>query len=204
MVGIDSNEDFLDQARATFAPEVAAGRIELRQVDAEKEKLPFPDRHFDNIVCQNVLECISDKAALIDECHRVLKGSGVFLLGHHDFGAVMLNSSDAPLTRRIVAAYADETQDWMPVSDGEIGRKLPGIMRASKFVSTTTETRLQVDLDFEEGSDTGRYCQSACAAAQRAGVTVADLEGWIADLAALNRRGEFYFGIPWIYARATK
>lgn len=45
---------------------------------ANGAKLPFPDNHFDKIICSEVLEHIPDYRAVLDEIHRVLKVGGVF------------------------------------------------------------------------------------------------------------------------------
>ncbi|NIA70073.1 methyltransferase domain-containing protein [Pelagibius litoralis] len=203
-IGIDSKEEFLEQARRSLSDAVDDRRVELLNVDLNREALPFPDAGFDNIICQNVLECIEDKQRLIAGCHRVLKPDGVFLLAHHDFGGVMVNSGDSGLTRAIVAAYADEAQGWMDAADGEIGRKLPGFMRASEFGEMTSETQQLVAFRFAEGSAAHDYCADAAKAAIRAGISKSDVDGWFADLAALDRREAFYFSIPWVYVKASK
>ena len=166
--------------------------------------MPFQDKSFDVVICQNVLECVTAKTALIGACCRILKQDGIFLLGHHDYGGVMLNSANPKLTRRIIAAYADETQDWMASSDGEIGRKLPGLVRCAAFGDAVTETRHLVDLSFGEGSYAQNYCREAARAAVQADLPQQQVEVWLQALAELDQRGEFYFGIPWIYVRARK
>lgn len=204
VVGIDSNEAFLEHARNSLGDEVESGSVALQKVDADKEGLPFRNDEFDNLICQNVLECIGDKAAFIQECHRVLKPQGVFLLGHHDYGGIMLNSTNPVLTRKITAAYADEKQDWMASSDGEIGRKLPGYMQSANFGDMVTETRQFVELNFGENTYAHTYCGQAAEAALRANLPKSDVDEWEDGLATLDQRGEFYFSIPWVYVRAIK
>jgi SAM-dependent methyltransferase len=204
VIGIDSNESFLKRAGVSLSDAVSAGRVELRKINADREGLPFKDQEFDAVICQNVLECIGDKTAFVRECYRVLKSDGVFLLGHHDYGGVILNSTRPDLTRRIIAAYTDETQEWMASSDGEMGRKLPGVMRSTDFSTVTTETRHFVELSLSEDGFAGEYCQSANDAALWANISQSEVDAWLDDLAELDRRGAFYFGIPWIYVRAIK
>lgn len=204
VVGIDSNERFLARARESLNDEVGAGRVELRKIDADHEELPFQDGQFDNLICQNVLECIRDKAAFIRECHRVLKRGGVLLLGHHDYGGVMLNCTNPILTRKIIATYADETQEWMASSDGEMGRKLPGFMRSTEFGAMTTETRQFVELSYSRDGYAREYCRLAMDAALRANLSRPEINAWADDLVELDRRGEFYLSVPWVYVRAVK
>ncbi len=204
VVGVDSSEEFLELARRSLSETGHDSVVELLGIDLNRDVLPFPDADFDNLVCQNVLECIEDKPRLIAECHRVLKPGGVLLLAHHDFGGVMVNSRDSELTRQVIAAYADETQGWMDTSDGEMGRKLPGLMRGSEFREMTSETRQLVAFSFAEGTAAHDYCSDAAKAAVQRGIAKLDVDRWFADLVALERCGEFYFSIPWVYVKALK
>ena len=204
VVGLDSNEAFLEQVRSSLKDAIAKNQLELLNVDLNREPLPFPGSQFDHIFCQNVLECIDNKQQLIADCYRCLKPNGVFLLSHHDFDGVMIHSSNTSLTRAIVSAYADETQNWMDAADGAIGRKLPGLMRSSDFSSMTTETRQFVGFSFAEGTYAKDYGTNAAAAAIRSGVSENETAAWLAELEDLDRRGEFYFSIPWIYVKALK
>lgn len=203
-VGIDREEEFLEQARCSLSAVVDDESLALLKVDLNQNALPFDDACFDSVICQNVLECIRDKARLITDCYRVLKPGGILLLAHHDFGGVMLNSCDSGLTRKIVAAYADEAQGWMDAADGEMGRQLPGLMRNSEFKEMISETRQLVTLNFTDGTAVYDYCADAAKAAIRAGTRESDADGWFADLVKLDRREVFYFSIPWVYVKALK
>ena len=203
-IGIDNNENFLERARLLLDDRLKSRRVELQKVDVEQDGLPYQDESFDSVICQNVLECIEDKPSLIHECRRVLDKGGVLLLGHHDFGGVMLNSKSPSLTREVIAAYADETQAWMPLSDGEIGRKIPGLIRSNELGEAITETRQFVGLEFGDETYAREFCRDAAAAAVRARIQQSEVDEWINDLADLDRRREFYFSIPWVYVRETK
>lgn len=204
VVGVDNNKTYLDKARLSVANAHAKGQVELRRVDLDQHPLPFEDAAFDVIICQNVIECIFEKRSFIDECGRILKPDGVFLLSHHDFGGIMINSACPDTTRKIVAAYADEVQPWMAAADGEIGRKLPGLMQTSAFREQVTETQHLVDLSFFKGGYAFEYCQDAANAAIHTGLNEAEAAAWFESLIQIADRGEFYFGLPWVYVRAVK
>jgi ubiquinone/menaquinone biosynthesis C-methylase UbiE len=71
VTGIDVNADMLDTARQAAGADAAT---EWRQADALD--LPFPEASFDVVVCQQGLQFVSDRAAMVRETRRVLAGSG--------------------------------------------------------------------------------------------------------------------------------
>lgn len=204
VVGIDNNIRFLDRARLSFTDALASGQVELHRADLNQHPLPFEEATFDVVICQNVIECLFDKHSFINDFRRILKPDGIFLLSHHDFGGIMINSACPDTARKIVAAYADEVQPWMATADGEIGRKLPGLMQTPVFREKVTETQHLVDLRFSEGGYAFEYCQNAAKAAIRAGLSETDIKAWFDSLIEIDGRGEFYFGLPWVYVRAVK
>lgn len=52
-------------------------RLELSPINAAGEALPFPDAHFDVIMCVDVLEHVRDPEALLAEIGRCLKPGGL-------------------------------------------------------------------------------------------------------------------------------
>ena len=72
VVGIDVNEGMLDVAGAMAAESRPA--IEWQRGDATD--LPFPDERFDVVVCQQVLQFVTDPTAALQEMHRVLVPDG--------------------------------------------------------------------------------------------------------------------------------
>lgn len=204
VTGIDADAEQLERAHTALSADIEAGRVRLQRLDVNQNGLPFEDGEFDRVVCQNVLECIKDKPPFLGQCHRVLSPGGIFLLGHHDFAGVMLNSEQPETAAEIIRAYANEQQFWMAAVDGQIGRRLPGLVSKTAFMDAVTETRHFVELEFAEDGYARGYCRQAGRVAIRAGMDPSVVEQWLNDLESLNRRGAFYFGIPWIYVRARK
>jgi SAM-dependent methyltransferase len=78
IVATDLNQAMLDRAAA-----VGTSRpVEWRQADASR--LPFPDGHFDAVICQFGVMFFPDKAAAFAEALRVLGPGGLFLFNAWD------------------------------------------------------------------------------------------------------------------------
>src|SRR6266850_1018250 len=73
VTGIDMTPAMLGKARAAAA-EMGAANVEF--VEAEAERLPFPDESFDVVISNGVIDLIPDKAADFAELFRVLAPDG--------------------------------------------------------------------------------------------------------------------------------
>jgi arsenite methyltransferase len=73
VTGVDMTPAMLAKARAAAA-ELGAGNVEF--VEAEAERLPFPDGNFDVVVSNGVVDLIPDKDAVFSELDRVLVPGG--------------------------------------------------------------------------------------------------------------------------------
>lgn len=76
IVAVDINPQMLSKARSLAAP--AGARVEWREGDATD--LDAPDGTFDTVICQQGLQYLSDPAAGVRECRRILadRGQAVF------------------------------------------------------------------------------------------------------------------------------
>jgi SAM-dependent methyltransferase len=73
VTGIDMTPQMLAKAR-TAAGELGVTNVEF--VEAEAERLPFPDESFDVVISNGVIDLIPDKEAVFSELHRVLVPGG--------------------------------------------------------------------------------------------------------------------------------
>jgi 2-polyprenyl-6-hydroxyphenyl methylase / 3-demethylubiquinone-9 3-methyltransferase len=73
--GVDLSQPSLVAARRHIEIE----GVKVDYVNASGDSLPFLDSSFDAVVSADFLEHVSDLDAVISECSRVLKSSGVFL-----------------------------------------------------------------------------------------------------------------------------
>src|SRR5262245_14340863 len=73
VAGIDMTPEMLAKARSAAA---AMGALNVRFVEAEAERLPFPDESFDVVISNGVIDLIPDKDAVFAELLRVLRPGG--------------------------------------------------------------------------------------------------------------------------------
>jgi SAM-dependent methyltransferase len=184
--------------REAYTEEVANGRLTMIDLNITGP-LPFASASFASVVCQNVIECISDRDGLIAEIHRVLRSGGSAIIGHHDFDGVLLASDDRELTRRLVHGYADHTQQWQDVSEGQMGRLLPGLIANSPFKDAETETVLFVDLNLSEGSYARVHLEGIVELSREFGVSTESAKEWLRGMEARSDAGTFYYALPWTY-----
>jgi arsenite methyltransferase len=97
VVGLDVTPAMIDRARAHQArlgcPQVAF------QV-GEAEALPFPDHDFEVVISNGVFNLALDKAAALEEAHRVLKPGGRLML------------ADMVLVAALPPEVGDKVENW--------------------------------------------------------------------------------------------
>jgi len=109
VTGVDLSASAIELARQNFAQQGLSA--DLREADGER--LPFADGSFDLVYAHGVVQYTTNAAALIHECHRVLRpgGEAVFqvynriswLNGLSKVMKVPLEHEDAPVLRRYSA-----------------------------------------------------------------------------------------------------
>jgi SAM-dependent methyltransferase len=109
VTGVDLSASAIALARENFAQQGLTA--DLREADGER--LPFADATFDLVYAHGVVQYTSDPAALIRECHRVLKpgGEAVFQVYNRvswlnalsKLMKVPLEHEDAPVLRKYSA-----------------------------------------------------------------------------------------------------
>ena len=79
VAGIDQSRVMVEQARASNAPALRSGRVDLRH--GSVESLPYDDNSFDKALAINTMQVWPNAAAGLREMRRVLKPGGRIALG---------------------------------------------------------------------------------------------------------------------------
>lgn len=188
----DSSLKMLEQIRVDFAEAIACGIVVPRLCQTPDDLI---DLKFDKIICHNVLECVADKIAFINAFADILAQNGTLIVSHVDFDSVIYNSSYKELTRTLVHNFADTQQVWQEYSDGQIGRKIPGLLATSVFKDRAQcETWRLVEQEFKPGNYGFLMAEMITQIAKNS-YSPKELELWFNDLTQKDQYQEYYFAV---------
>ena len=194
LVGLDLSAAAL-RAAARALQAGSDGAWLLVQADLGRA-IPLADQSVDRVLSHNVLECLPDPAALLEEVTRVLRPGGRLVLSHTDFDTLVFSSEDHALTRRLVHAYSDTQQEWMAAVDGTIGRRLPDLVVRSPLQVDAVEAKAVVSRRWAPGELGYGYAHNLVDALTRAQAADPDeLAAWLQGLARLSERDAFLFSL---------
>ena len=125
--------------------------IELKVMNCSK-KLNFADNTFDFVFTKDMFECVTDKAFLVSEIHRILKPGGVVICVNCDWDSIAYNGEDKELIAKAIHAYAVTMQPWMDDLDSWIGRRMYGIFNKSNLFESSVSIHNVVETEYKEGT----------------------------------------------------
>lgn len=195
-VGIDPSAALLAIARDLAARDGLTDRMEFRQADART--LPFDTGGFDATLAVTVLVHIPDGESVVPEMVRVTRPGGAVGVFDRDHDSLILSHPDRALTRRIIAATADEisADSWLP-------RRLPGLFERAGLQEVVVRGFTSI-----ERSPDGFYGQSflrfAAVAREIGALSEEDHRSWTAGFDALSTSGMFVAGITHLFVMGRK
>jgi len=178
----------VDEALAQWNQDGQPAAIAFQLADARQ--LPFPDSHFDRLLCAETLEYIDDPVLALREMRRVLRPGGLALLIHTDFDTQVFNAADKDLCRAIVTAFSDSGPN------GQMGRALNGLCAAAGFAQVQPDVYTLVNTEWRPDRYAYRLAHMMVEwlrLGQRASDD--DLAIWLRDLETQAARGGFYYSI---------
>lgn len=143
LVGVDTMRKPIDQARGLYP------NIDFRQ-EKFVDSFSFCDASFDIVVSVDTLECIPNKSALVAEAARILRPTGSIIFSHWDWDTQVYNSEHKEIIRKFVAEFCDWQQSWMDVSDGQMGRRLWGLLEGSGMFTGAIESFTLLETLYEK------------------------------------------------------
>ncbi len=125
--------------------------IKLKVMNCSK-KLKFTDNTFDFVFTKDMFECVTDKAFLVSEIHRILKPGGVVISVNCDWDSISYNGENKELISKAIRAYAMTKQPWMDDLDSWIGRRMYGFFNKSKLFESSVSVHNVVETEYTEGT----------------------------------------------------
>jgi ubiquinone/menaquinone biosynthesis C-methylase UbiE len=202
VVGLDH-----DQSRLRTAKEANAGRSNVRLVMAEAQELPFPNRSFDGVRADRVLQYIPESAQTLTEMVRVLRPGGVLTLIEPDWRSIALFPASP--------AGGDDDQTWSAVVQlcqrrlphALIGRQLAALLQQQgEGVWDEVRTRV-IAYTFSSWQVTNvllQVSQLAQALIEEEPGRAEEVNAWLLAMEKAALRGEFLAGVPLFFAYARK
>lgn len=191
LIGIDADADALAAAESALADTDSQCRWLLGDVGTP---LPLPDGSVTRVVSHDVLEYLENPVDLLTEASRVMLPGAVSVWSHTDYDALVIGGADRRLTRRIVSAYGDASYDAYAAnlnlgrSDAQMGRKLAALVDSSPLRRTAVDAAVLIATRLD-GEGPGRRRIDDIAATVAGG----EVDEWMDQLVAADRRGEFFY-----------
>ncbi|CAN5809880.1 hypothetical protein BH24ACT15_BH24ACT15_35710 [soil metagenome] len=194
LVGLDVDAPSLRTAASWSTSLGAHPRLAVTDLSTP---LPLAGGSVTKTVCHDLLECLSDPVALMVEAGRILRPGGISVWSHVDYDSAVIAGGDRDLTRRIVHAYADYVQPWMTSNDGQMGRKLAGLVGRSPLRQAAIDAQVMASSQLI-GPARMRIDDIVSTLRRGAGegmvdLTPEELDIWTASLTAADAAGAFFY-----------
>jgi ubiquinone/menaquinone biosynthesis C-methylase UbiE len=192
VVGIDQSDDLIAFATA----ETGGDPIEYRKGDASA--LPVETGAFDVAVSTQVIEYVADADAVLHEMARTLRPGGRIFICDTDFDSWVWRSSDPARMARIMKGWE------LHCAHSDLPRTLKPRLEAAGFRAVTVEGYPIINTSYTR--DDFGYGLSKLIASFLAtrGFERAELDTWLADLAAIAAQGGAFFSLNRYFFSAVK
>jgi ubiquinone/menaquinone biosynthesis C-methylase UbiE len=186
VVGVDWSETVIAEARERVARTALPVAFQV----ADAYELPFPDATFDRCRADRVFHHLEHPHRAFAELLRVTRPGGRVLLFEPDFETAIVDSSDRPLTRRLLNFFCDGYRDgWM-------GRRLPGLFREAGLTEIAVEPVTVLLTDLSQANAVLALEETASRAAEAGAVSESAGIAWLDGLRSASDTGRFFADIP--------
>jgi ubiquinone/menaquinone biosynthesis C-methylase UbiE len=186
-IGVDLDPAMVAAARGRFPG------IDVRAADITD--LPLADGQAHGYRADKVYHILPDPYAALAEARRVLVPGGRIVLLGQDWDAVVIDSDQPELTRRIVHARADT------VPHPRIGRAYRNLLFDAGFHDVDLEVHAAA---FTDAVMLPLIVGHAAAAHHTGAISGDEAERWISDQARRAERDRLLFAMPLFMAAATR
>jgi ubiquinone/menaquinone biosynthesis C-methylase UbiE len=186
-IGVDLDPAMLAAARSRFPD------IDVRAADATG--LPLGDGQAHGYRADKLYHILSDPCAALSEARRVLIPGGRIVLLGQDWDALVIDSGQPELTRRIVHARADT------VPHPRIARAYRNLLLDAGFHDVDVEAHTAV---FTDAAMLPLIVAHATAAQQTGAISGDETERWVSEQTRRAHHDRLLFALPLFLAAATR
>lgn len=197
---VDIDPKIIEKVNKSFTSYISEKILKTDVINDPKE---LSGKLFDVIFCHNVLELVNSKEKFVSDLYNLLKENGTLILSHMDFDSIIYNSTFKELTRKLVHSFSDTKQEWMTFSDGQIGRKIPGIIKRTNIQNVSFETWRWTETTFDE-NDYGFIMTNMLIETAGDKFNKKELKNWKKDLEEKAKSQDYFFAIDIDVAKIRK
>lgn len=202
VIGLDRDPNLLKAAR-----EASAGRGNVRLVVADALELPFPNRSFDGVRADRVLQYIPESAQVLNEMARVLRPGGTLVLVEPDWRAIALFPASP--------AGGDDDHTWSAVvhlcrrrlPHALIGRQLAALLQqqgTGVWESVQAQVVAYTFLSWQVTNTLLQVSNLAQALMQEEPARTDEINTWLQAMETAEQHNEFFACVPMFFAYARK
>jgi arsenite methyltransferase len=183
--GVDISQELLAIAadRHTTQPQ-------LRFLQSDARRLPFPDNYFDVAVVTQVLEYLSDVHPALLEIQRVLRPGGRILVLDTDWDSIVWHTTDLARMKKILAAWDEH------LADPYLPRTLGSKMQQAGFRLQEQTIIPLFNPAFGEATFSNRMIDMIGPfVIGRKGVKAEEVDAWSRELRELGKEGKYFFSL---------
>lgn len=200
---VDSDTATIEKVNNAFSKEISRGLIKTNVISDPKQ---LKGTTFDGIFCHNVLELIDDKEQFVVGLYNLLKPHGMLIISHMDFDSMIYNSTFKELTRKLIHNFADTKQAWMTSVDGQMGRKIPGIINHVHIAKSEFVTWRYIETTFRD-KEYGFLMANLLLETASTNANTFDtkeLLAWKRDLEEKAKNNDYFFAVDIAVAKIIK
>jgi SAM-dependent methyltransferase len=202
VIGLDHDPNLLKAAK-----EASAGRSNVRLVVAEALELPFPNRSFDAVRADRVLQYIPESAQALDEMARVLRPGGILALVEPDWRAISLLPASP--------AGGDDDHTWSAIAQmcqrrlphALMGRQLAALLQRQGntiWEQVQAQVVAYTFLSWQVTNTLLQISNLAQALIQEEPARTDEINAWLQAIETAALRNEFFACVPMFFAYAQK
>ncbi len=197
VLGVDYDEGMIIEANHKAKEAAVAEWTRHKQGDATA--LPFEDGYFDSCRSERMFQHLVNPKQVLSEMTRVTKLDGWIVVVDTDQGAVVIDTPETEIERRLMRFYVEET-----FNNGYAGRQLYRMFKQQGLLDLTIELFGIPITSYAIMRQASRLDMVEKLAVEAGVITLDELERWRISLEQADSMGVFFGSIPQVMIAGRK